>query len=88
MPGALHGLKVVEVGSSAAVAYCGKLFADYGAEVLKVEPPGGDPLRRAWPLVRLDDGTKESGYAAWLNTNKQSVVADPAPDGEALIASL
>lgn len=79
---ALTGLKVVEVGSLYAAGYCGKLFADFGAEVVKVEPPGGDPLRHAWPTVRLDDGSEESGLAAWLNTNKQSV------DDDALLSAL
>jgi len=35
-------LRVVEIGSGDALCYCGKLFADFGAEVIKVEPPGGD----------------------------------------------
>jgi crotonobetainyl-CoA:carnitine CoA-transferase CaiB-like acyl-CoA transferase len=42
----LAGLCVVELSERVAGAYCGKLLADAGAEVIKVEPPGGDPLRR------------------------------------------
>lgn len=46
--GPLAGLRVVEMGQLLAGPYCGQLFADYGADVIKVEPPGvGDPLR-AW----------------------------------------
>jgi crotonobetainyl-CoA:carnitine CoA-transferase CaiB-like acyl-CoA transferase len=46
-PGALAGLRVVELGHDIAAAYCTKLFVDLGAAVIKIEPPGGDPLR-AW----------------------------------------
>jgi crotonobetainyl-CoA:carnitine CoA-transferase CaiB-like acyl-CoA transferase len=44
--GSLAGLRVVELSERVAGAYCGKLLADAGADVIKVEPPGGDPLRR------------------------------------------
>jgi crotonobetainyl-CoA:carnitine CoA-transferase CaiB-like acyl-CoA transferase len=44
--GPLAGLRVVELSGRVAGAYCGKLLADAGADVNKVEPPGGDPLRR------------------------------------------
>ena len=71
---------VVEAGSLAAAGYCGKLFADFGADVVKAEPTGGDPLRRAWPTVKLADGTEESGWAAWLNTNKRSVTVEADDD--------
>src|SRR4051812_47759675 len=43
----LSELRIVEIGTGEALAYCGKVFADFGAEVIKVEPKGGDPLRRA-----------------------------------------
>ena len=76
MTGLLAGLRVVEVGSLAAAAYCGKLFSDFGADVIKLEPPGGDPLRQGWPLTPIGGGRCESGFAAWLNTNKRSVLAD------------
>ena len=76
-PAALAGIRVAEFGAGSALAYCGKLFADFGAEVVKVEPPGGDPARRIPPLVTCADGTTESGVFAWLNTNKCSITADP-----------
>ena len=72
----LSELRVVEIGSSDALCYCGKLFADFGAEVIKVEPPGGDAARQIAPLVDSGEGRRESGYFAWLNTNKRSVTAD------------
>jgi len=72
---ALSGFRVVELGRGAALAYCGKLFADLGATVIKVEPPAGDPDRRARPCVDRGDGVEESAVFAWLNTNKKSVTA-------------
>ena len=72
----LAELRVVEIGSGDALAYCGKLFADFGAEVVKVEPPGGDPARRIAPTIDIGGGRRESACFAWLNTNKKSVSAD------------
>jgi len=74
---ALDGVRVAEFGTGRALAYCGKLFADFGADVVKVEPPGGDPDRALTPLVDAGGGHRESAVFAWLNTNKRSVVADP-----------
>jgi len=72
----LSDLRVVEIGSGDQLDYCGKLFSDFGAEVIKIEPPGGDPMRRHAPLVDTGDGKMEGGVFAWLNTNKRSVIAD------------
>jgi crotonobetainyl-CoA:carnitine CoA-transferase CaiB-like acyl-CoA transferase len=59
-----------------AGAYCGKLFAGYGADVIAVEPPGGSPLRRHGPFV--DDRPHRDTGALWLYlaTNKRSVTLD------------
>ncbi|MDI4235788.1 CoA transferase [Bradyrhizobium sp. Arg237L] len=70
--GALSHLRIVEIGSAAAISYCARLFADFGATVQKVEPPAGDPLRRAAPLTPKG----ESAWFAFLNFNKSSVVLD------------
>ena len=70
----LSRFRILQVGSGIALDYCGKLFADFGADVVKLEPPEGDPMR-AFPPV-LDNG--ESGLFAWLNTNKRSVTETPA----------
>lgn len=67
----LAGIRVAEFCSTAAGPYCAMLLADMGAEVVKVEPPGGDPLRQ-WPP--LSDGFSEN--FASVNRNKQSVVLD------------
>ncbi len=86
----LSELRVVEIGSGDALDYCGKLFSDFGAEVIKVEPPGGDPMRRIAPLVDAGDGCHESACFAWLNTNKRSITADldRAADVDAIRALL
>ncbi|TDF66893.1 CoA transferase [Cupriavidus sp. L7L] len=78
---ALGGLRVLEVGSGPALAYAGKLFSDFGAEVIKVESPSGDAWRRMPPMVSAAGAAQpESALFAWLNTNKRSVTAD---DGNA-----
>ncbi len=74
---ALKGVRVLEVGEGPAVAYAGKIFADFGAEVLKVESLQGDPWRNMPPLVQPSEGAKpESALFAWMNTNKRSITAD------------
>lgn len=70
--GVLSHLRVVEIGSSSATSYCARLFADFGADVRKVEPPRGDPLRRSPPLTPKG----QSGWFAFLNFNKSSIVID------------
>ena len=67
----LSGVKVVEFCHVAAGPFCGMLLADFGAEVIKVEPPDGDAMRQ-WPP--LSDGYSEN--FASLNRGKQSVVLD------------
>jgi len=69
-----------------AVSLAGKIAADLGATVLKVEPPGGDPVRRAPPF--LGDGS-ESALFQFLNTSKRSLVLDLATDpGRAALSRL
>lgn len=72
----LAPFRVLEIGGGVALAYAGKLFADFGAEVFKLEPPGGDPLRREPPLVETGAG-RDSALFAWLNSNKRGQTATP-----------
>ena len=51
----LSHLRVVELGTLPAGAYAARLFADFGAEVIKVEPSGGDPTRTFPPIIAPDD---------------------------------
>jgi formyl-CoA transferase len=71
-PGALAGLKVVELGQLIAGPFAAKTLADFGAEVIKIEPPGaGDPLRQ-WRLIK--DGT--SVWWQVQSRNKRSLALD------------
>jgi crotonobetainyl-CoA:carnitine CoA-transferase CaiB-like acyl-CoA transferase len=55
---------------------CGRLLADLGMEVIKVEPPRGDPIRNHGPSRRFDDQTSLSFTFAHLNANKKSIIID------------
>ncbi|MCW5631734.1 MAG: CoA transferase [Rubrivivax sp.] len=71
-PDALAGLKVVEMGQLIAGPFAGKTLGDFGAEVIKIEPPGtGDPLR-GWRLLK--DGT--SVWWQVQSRNKRSIALD------------
>jgi crotonobetainyl-CoA:carnitine CoA-transferase CaiB-like acyl-CoA transferase len=78
----LKGLRVIELGSLPAASYCARLFADFGAEVIKIEAPSGDPGRLVGPLLSPAEGTRESGYFGFLNFNKGSVVINAANDAD------
>ena len=75
----LDGIRVLEVGDSVAIAFCGKTLADLGADVIMLEPPGGRRLR----LSPLHDGSPEPGRGVldtWLSGNKRSITMN-AMDG-------
>ena len=71
----LQGIRVVEMGQLLAGPFCGQLLGDFGAEVIKIEPPGeGDPMRN-WGRER------PYGKSLWwpvVARNKKSVDAEPA----------
>jgi crotonobetainyl-CoA:carnitine CoA-transferase CaiB-like acyl-CoA transferase len=69
-------LKIVELGQGASAAFCTKLFADLGAEVIKVEPPEGDILRRRPPFANDEPGPERSGLFAYVNTGKLGATLD------------
>ncbi len=82
---ALRGLKVIELGQLIAGPFAGKTLAEFGADVIKIEPEGsGDPLRK-WRLLR-------EGTSVWWEVqsrNKRSVAADlRTPEGQALVRRL
>lgn len=84
MSGALAGLVVVELAERPAGEYCGRLLADLGAEVVKVERPGGAPTRAMGP-----HRNGESAVFAFFNAGKKSVVIDPGePADRALLDRL
>ncbi len=75
-PGVLDGIRVVEFAQNAAVPYCGRLLAGMGADVVKVEPPEGDAMRRL-----ADLGPGEARAYATINPGKRSMVLDLRADG-------
>ena len=83
--GPLAGLKVVELGQLIAGPFAAKTLADFGAEVIKIEPPGsGDPLRK-WRLIK--DGT--SVWWQVQSRNKQSLALDlRQPQAQAIVREL
>src|SRR5690242_8944435 len=81
MSGPLHGLKgirVVDLSDDLPGAYCTKLLSDAGAEVIKVEQPGGHSLRR-WSssLSAGADGEADSGLFRYLAASHRSIVVEP-----------
>lgn len=74
---ALANVKVIEYGDFLGVPFCGKLLADLGAEVIKVEKPmEGDPARRKGPFPEDKPGIERSGLFLYLNANKLGVTLD------------
>ena len=85
---ALDGFVVVDLSTGIAGGYCTKLLADGGAEVIKVEAPEGDPLRR-WSASRAEISPGDDGALfSFLACSKHSVVADPETDPDFVNALL
>ncbi len=74
-PGPLAGVRVVEVADEQA-EYCGLLLAGLGAEVIKVEPPGGNSTRQIGPFYQDVAGPERSLFFWHYNRTKRSVVLD------------
>lgn len=73
-PAALDGVRVIDLTHYIAGPYCTKLFADSGADVVKIErPDSGDPARRIGPFLNDEPHIEKSGVFLHLNTNKKSV---------------
>src|SRR5437667_145542 len=85
-PTSLSDLRVLDFSDGVAGAYCTKLFAGYGADVIALEPPAGHPLRRHGPFARTSTRPRPHGFphretgALWLYlaTGKRSVTLDIA----------
>jgi crotonobetainyl-CoA:carnitine CoA-transferase CaiB-like acyl-CoA transferase len=72
----LRDLRVIDLSTGIPGGYATKLLADAGADVVKVEPPGGDPLRR-WSSTGADLGDRDAALFQFLHTSKRSVVGGP-----------
>ena len=86
---ALEGVRVLEVGSNLAAHFVGRQLAELGAEVLKVEPPGGDPSRRRGPFVRDVPHQDGSATFLYLNVGKRGVTLNQStPTGREILGNL
>ena len=87
---ALKGVRILEYCETVSGAYCAKLFADLGAEVIKIEKPGiGDGARRKPPFKDNDPDPEKSGLFLYINTNKLGITLDPATQkGKAIFQRL
>jgi len=82
--GPLAGYRVLELGSTVAGPFCGRLFADFGAEVIKVEAADGDPVRSMGKRYR-----NKSLWAASIFRNKSLIAIDlRAPQGQDIVRTI
>ena len=87
-PAALADVRVLDLAGEIG-QYCTKLLADLGADVIKVEPLRGDPVRSLPPFYQDEEGEQKSLYWLNLNTNKRSITLDiETPDGRATLEKL
>ena len=85
--GTLAGILVLDVAGTIASGYCGKLFADHGARVVNVEPPGvGFDTRREPPFLPGAHPPENSALHAYLSTNKASVALEAQAEPARLLA--
>src|SRR3954454_1729097 len=76
-PGAITGLRVIDLTRVLGGPYCTQILADHGADVIKVEPPAGDEVRDWGPPFHDDD----AAYFVGINRNKRSIGLDLASEG-------
>ena len=90
MTAALQNIRVLDLSRYVAGAYCAKLFAAFGAEVVKVEPPGtGDPARAVGPFLNDQPDRETSALFLYLNTGKQGLTLNlKHPQGREIFKAL
>jgi crotonobetainyl-CoA:carnitine CoA-transferase CaiB-like acyl-CoA transferase len=87
IPRSLAGLRVLDLSGTVAGQFCGRLFADNGADVLLAEPAGGTPIRCSPPLIAARDGSSQSALFWHLNLGKSSVELDQTAGQDPLRAA-
>ena len=84
----LSGYRVLDISTDKG-AFCGKLLCDLGMEVIKVEPPGGDDLRREPPFAQGHASGETSLSFAYLHAGKRGITLDlTCPEGRDLFLDL
>jgi len=74
---ALEGVVVLDISESISGPYCTKMLGNFGAQVIKIEPPGsGDPSREAGPFPDDEPHPERSALFLYLNTNKKGITLD------------
>jgi crotonobetainyl-CoA:carnitine CoA-transferase CaiB-like acyl-CoA transferase len=76
----MRGLRVIDLSTGIAGAYCARLFAATGGDVVVAEPPGGSPLRAAGPYVDVPGSGPVSPLWEYLGAGKRSIVTDRGDD--------
>ncbi len=85
---ALGDLRVLDLAGPIGL-YCTKQLADLGADVIKIEPPGGDPSRAIGPFYHSEPHPEKSLYWFHFNTSKRSITLDiESPDGREILKRL
>ncbi len=89
MPAALEGVRVLDLTHCIAGPYCTRLLAGFGADVLKIEPPGGERGRRMGPFFQDEPGPDSSLVFAYVNAGKQSLTLNlKSEEGRDVLKSL
>ena len=87
--GPLAHARVLELGSTVAGPFCGRLLADFGADVVKVETPQGDPVRAMGKHKPVEDGGDVSLFAASILRNKHNISVDlRTAEGQQIVKDL
>ena len=79
---ALESIKVVEYSTTISGSYCGKLLADMGANVIKIEPPEGDSARFLGPFPKTGPHPEKSALFLYINTSKRGITLDLDKSGD------
>lgn len=88
-PGALAGIRVIDLSRVLGGPYCGQILGDHGADVLKIEPPQGDDTRAWGPPFEDVQGRQVASYYMGLNRNKRGTQLDlSTEEGRAILWTL